>query len=71
MLCLGRKPGESVQLFLGGVFIGRVIVSELQPNKVRIAFDVVDELRVLRTEIVDSIVDSSVGATKEPEFQVA
>lgn len=67
MLVLSRKPGESIDLFLGGLFVGRVTVGELQMGKVRLAIEAVDELRVVRTEISDCSVD---GARKE-EFQVA
>lgn len=67
MLVLSRKPGESINLFLGGLFVGRVTVGELQPGKVRLAIEAVDELRVVRSEISDG---SGTSARKE-EFQLA
>ena len=67
MLVLSRKPAESIDLFLGGLFVGRVTVAELQTGKVRLAIEAVEELRVVRTEITDC---SVAGARKE-EFQVA
>lgn len=67
MLVLSRKVGESVDLILGGVFVGRVSVAELQSNKVRIAFDAVDNLRVVRSELLDPP-ESTVDGTRKDEL---
>ena len=69
MLVLSRKVGESVDLFLGGAFVGRVTVGELQVGKIRLAIDAVDELRVVRSEISDRT-ESTVEGTRKDELQL-
>jgi carbon storage regulator len=48
MLVLSRKVGEKI-IIAGNIF---VTVTEIDRNKVRLAFEVPDEVRILRRELM-------------------
>ncbi len=54
MLVLERKPDESVSLFFGGSFIGRVTMVENKNGKARIGFELDPNVRIVRDEILDT-----------------
>ena len=54
MLVLERKPDESVSLFFGGSFIGRVTMFENKNGKARIGFDLDPNVRIVRDEVLDA-----------------
>lgn len=54
MLVLERKPDESVSLFFGGSFIGRVTMVENKNGKARIGFELDPNVRVVRDEILNA-----------------
>lgn len=67
MLMLSRKVGQSISVFLGppenGVLLGTFVIAGIDGNKVVVGCDADPDVRLFRTEIVES-------ARKE-EFQVA
>lgn len=51
MLCLTRFVGESVSLYVDGKPIGSIKVYDIRDdNGVRLAFNIPDHVRVIRTE---------------------
>ena len=54
MLVLERKVDESVSLFLGGSFVGRVTMVENKHGKARIGFDLDPNVRIVRDEVLDA-----------------
>lgn len=55
MLALSRKKGEEVQVTLPDGRVGRVVLLDVDRNKVRIGFDFPDDVKLLRSELIEKI----------------
>lgn len=53
MLVLSRKLGESIDLYLGGEFLGTFTVLEISSGRVRLSIVADQNLRVVRSELTD------------------
>lgn len=53
MLCLSRKKGEEIIIEFEGKLV-KILVWDVGPKKVRLAFDAPPEVKIDRTEIYES-----------------
>lgn len=61
MLTLSRKPGES--LTIGGII--KVFITRVRGDRVTVSIDAPNELRIVRSELDEIIVDSNHIPPKE------